>query len=190
MILGGVCGAVSSPGHTTLFRDGSGSMGYYVRAFCTASQPPPLQVVLDALAASGVALSAEGVPPEDLREADWDEAAIGFAAGQPPALVTCDRQTGAHNLVREEVQQFIEFLQDAPASPERKRVVDHLRATKFIVACRLPESAADEEDGSCAAGRAFLSYFVAHCGGLVQADGRGFYEGDRIILAVGETTEK
>ena len=165
-------------------------MGYYVRAFCTASSPPPLQAVIDALAARGVALSAEGVTPEDLREADWEEAAIGFAPGQRPALVTCDRQTGAHNVLREEVEQFIEFVQDGPSSPERKRVIDHLRATKFIVACRLPEGAGEDDDRGCAASRAFLSYFVSHCGGMIQADGRGFYDDDRILLAVGEPAEK
>ena len=74
MISGGVCGAVVSPGHHQLFRDGSGFMGYYVRAFCTSSQPPSLQVVLDALASNGVALAAaEGTPPEDLRAGDWEE---------------------------------------------------------------------------------------------------------------------
>src|SRR5437762_1914758 len=115
MISGGVCGAPPrAPVTTTLFRDGSGFMGYYTRAFCTASQPPPLQVVLEALTARGVVLAAEGATPEELREPDWEEAAIRFAPGRDPAQVTCDRETGAHNVLREEVQQFIEFLYDGP----------------------------------------------------------------------------
>jgi hypothetical protein len=160
-------------------------MGYYVRAFCTASVPPPLQAVLDAHSARGVSLAAD-TPPEDLRAPDWEEVALALGPGQPPVIVTCDRETTpGPTLMREEVQQFIEFLQDAPPSPARKRVVDHLRATRFIVACRLPGTAsADDQAGGCAAGRAFLSYFVTHCGGLVQADGEGFYEGDRLLLAV------
>jgi hypothetical protein len=161
-------------------------MGYYVRAFCTASMSPPLGMVLNALAARGIVLAADAVPPEDLRASDWEEVSLGFGPHKRPFVVTCDRETSAgQTLVREEVQQFIEFLQDAPPSPARKRVVDHLRATRFIVACRFPAAAAaDDLEGGCAAGRAFLSYFVAHCGGLVQADGEGFYEGDQIILAV------
>lgn len=163
-------------------------MGYYVRAFCSASVPPPLAAVLDALAERGVHLAADAVPPEDLRASDWEEVTLGFGPKKRPFVVTCDREASAghtHTLMREEVQQFIEFLQDAPASPARKRVVDHLRATRFIIACRLPGAApADDDEGGCAAGRAFLSYFVAHCGGLVQADGEGFYEGDRVVLAV------
>jgi hypothetical protein len=161
-------------------------MGYYVRAFCTASMAPPLGVVLNALAARGIVLAADAVPPEDLRASDWEEATLGFGPNQRRFVVTCDRETSpGHTVVREEVQQFIEFLQDGPPSPERKRVVDHLRATRFIIACRFPAAAAaDDDEGGCAAGRGFLSYFVAHCGGLVQADGEGFYEGDRIVLAV------
>jgi hypothetical protein len=165
-------------------------MGYYVRAFCTASNPPPLQVVLDALAARGVEISAAEASVEDLRDPHWDEAPLAFGPGRRPALVTCDRETGAHNVLREEVQQFVEFLHDSPPSPERKRVVDHLRATKSIIACRMPEAAADDDDGGCQACRAFLSHFVAHCGGMVQIDGRGFYDGDRLLLAVGEAAEK
>jgi len=161
-------------------------MGYYVRAFCTASMAPPLGVVLNALTARGIAIAADAVPPEDLRASDWEEATLGFGPNRRSFVVTCDRETSpGHTLVREEVQQFIEFLQDGPPSPERKRVVDHLRATRFIIACRFPAAAAaDDDEGGCAAGRGFLSYFVAHCGGLVQADGEGFYEGDRIVLAV------
>jgi hypothetical protein len=159
-------------------------MGYYVRAFCTASASPPLQAVLDELAARGVALSADGVGPEDLRAPDWEEVAL-VGTSQRRVVVTCDRENVAgQDLLREEVQQFIEFLQDAPPSHERKRVVDHLRATRFIVACRLPAVAAAEDEAGCAVGRAFLAYFVAHCGGLVQADGEGFYEGDRLVIAV------
>jgi hypothetical protein len=30
----------------------------------------------------------------------------------------------------------------------------------------------------------FLTYFVEHCGAMIQADGEGFYEGHNVILAL------
>jgi hypothetical protein len=38
-----------------------------------------------------------------------------------------------------------------------------------------------DDDGYTAAG-VFLSYFVDHCGGLIQADGEGFYERERLLV--------
>jgi len=154
-------------------------MGQYVRAFCTAPSSPPLDAILERLAGRGVRLVPTDTDPHEVRSAEWEEVALADGSGRPPMLVTCgrDHRSGL-NHVREELQGFIEFLRDVPASSERQRVLDHLRATKFIVACQLPE------DDLAGAARAFLSYFEESCGGLVQADGEGFYDGDHLLLPV------
>lgn len=56
----------------------------------------------------------------------------------------------------------------------------HLGQTRFTVACQLPTSDIDD-DGYDAVG-AFLEYFVTHSGGMIQADGEGFYRGNRLIV--------
>ena len=66
----------------------------------------------------------------------------------------------------------------------KKRVLDHLKATRFIIALRLPK--ADMDDAGWDANGQILTYFLDHCGALIQADGEGFYEGSKLILELGE----
>jgi hypothetical protein len=58
--------------------------------------------------------------------------------------------------------------------------LEHLAATAFVIACQLPSS--DIEDDGYNVNGHFLTFFVEHCGGMIQADGEGFYEGDKLIL--------
>jgi hypothetical protein len=58
-------------------------------------------------------------------------------------------------------------------------VLDHPGQTRAVVSARLLGDI--DNDGQTAAG-VVLVYYVEHCGGLIQADGEGFYEGDRVIL--------
>ena len=64
----------------------------------------------------------------------------------------------------------------------KKRIVDHLKATRFIIALRLPK--ADMDDAGWDANGQILTYFLDHCGALIQADGEGFYEGAKLILEI------
>ena len=58
-------------------------------------------------------------------------------------------------------------------------MLDHLQQSKAVVAAQL---LGDIDDDAYTAAGTFLAYFVEHCGGLIQADGEGFYEGDRLIV--------
>jgi hypothetical protein len=60
-------------------------------------------------------------------------------------------------------------------------VTNHLEASKAVVAVQL---LGDVEDDGFGAVVHFLAYFVEHCGGLVQADGEGFYDGDDLLVAL------
>lgn len=82
--------------------------------------------------------------------------------------------------MREEIEEFMELLEDAPNNRSRRRAENHLRNTRFIVAAQLPTSDIDE-DGLAALGL-FLTYFVDNNGAMIQADGEGFYEGEKIIV--------
>jgi hypothetical protein len=79
----------------------------------------------------------------------------------------------------EEVDGFIDSLEHVGESPEKQRVLEHLQHTKAVVAAQLLGDI--DDDGYTAAG-VFLSYFVDHCGGLIQADGEGFYERERLLV--------
>jgi hypothetical protein len=129
-----------------------------------------------------VTLAPESGDPEDLREADWEEMALAYEPGRPPLLLTCSREDGSgRGELREEIEQFIDFVRDLPESPERGRVLDHLRATRFVVACHLPD---EPDQRGQAAGLALVAIFVEQCKGLTQIDGRGFFDGAALLVPV------
>jgi len=156
-------------------------MSYYVRVFCRADESPPLCTVIDYVTGDRPQLSI--VSDDALNYADWEGATMTYKANKQPILVECNRNTGEEDcLAAEELAEFVELAEDSEDSPGKQQVIAHLRATKFIVACRLPTS--DIDDDGYEANSQLLNYFVEHCGGMIQADGEGFYREDEVILPV------
>lgn len=156
----------------------SADMGYYVRAFCTSGDLPPLRTILESAKQQGmsVELETEHVAP-DLDSPDWREAELRYKPGNQPIPVDVIRSRD--ELLSDEIEEFVEFLEDAPDSAAKDKVLQHLRETKAIVATQL---LGDVDDDGYAAAGTFLNYFVEHCGGMIQADAEGFYEGDELIV--------
>jgi len=170
-------------------------MGYYVRVFCTAPDVPRLRSIQDWLHdqestavidepnhAIAAAAAGELRPPIlNLSNSNWEQIAISYKLGKPPILAECDRDDGTpDSTIREELEEFVQQLAEVEHSSARQRVLDHLAATKFVVVCQLPVSSIDD-DGYEANGD-FLTYFVEHCGGMVQADAEGFYDGEELLV--------
>ena len=174
------------------------AMAYYVRAFCTSPRVPALAEIQRWLAtrrskavldnpnhavevAQGRASSS---PTLDLHASDWDQIAVTYKPGKLPILAECNRDDGSEDsLLRQEIGEFLELLQEAGSDAARQRVSEHLQATRFIVACQVPTS--DIEDEGLEANGEFLGFFVEHCGGMTQADGEGFYDGNKLLLPLG-----
>jgi hypothetical protein len=174
---------------------GRDAMGYYIRAFCTAQHPPRLadiqgwlrergsRAVLDdpdhaVMASRDNAISA---PILDLDTSEWQQVALIYKVAKLPILAECSRDDGKQDsLLHAEVREFADAVREALPEDARTRVLAHLQATQFIVACQLPTSDIDD-DGYDANGY-FLAYFVKHCGAMIQADGEGFYDGSTMIL--------
>jgi hypothetical protein len=172
-------------------------MGYYVRAFCTDSNIPDLATIQAWLRKRGSpaviddpnhaveAAEAGELRPAilDLATSDWEQVAIAYRAGKLPILAECNRDDGTdESLMREEIAEFVDVIGEPGRSAAKKRVLEHLAATKFVVACQLPTS--DLEDDGLDANGEFLNFFVEHCGGMIQADGEGFYDNDEVIVAL------
>ena len=170
-------------------------MGYYVRAFCTASKVPDLAAIQSWLRERGSAAVIDGPdraveaaqqgvskpPVLELQSSDWEQVAVVYRTGKLPILAECNRDDGTDtSLLRQELEEFIELIAEPGLSEPKKQVLEHLRSTKFIIACQLPTS--DIEDDGYDANGDFLTYFVEQCGGMIQADGEGFYEGAEVIV--------
>ena len=161
-------------------------MGYFVRAFCTTGEAPAISRVLDFATKLGSTVRLDpDVTALDLADPTWDQVGVLYKDGKLPILVEVDRDGSGDNddsLLKEEIEEFLEFVAEAPDNASRRKVEAHLRATKFIVAAQLATSDIDD-DGYNALGN-LLGYFVERNGGLIQADGEGFYEGETLIVAL------
>jgi hypothetical protein len=147
--------------------------------FCTADEVPSINAVLGDLASQGFRLKADAGDQPDLDSVDWLQFGFRYADGKEPIEVECNRNTGEKSLCHEECAEFIEALENSETSTALEGVTDQLQKTAFVVACQLPS---DIDDAGYEALGALLAHFVRHCGGMIQADGEGFYEGDQVIL--------
>jgi hypothetical protein len=147
-------------------------MGYYLRAFCTSDKTSPLRAVFEWAKHRGVHLEA---PSADLDAPGWKHAEVVYKSDRQPFVA----EVNTGDLLQEELEEFVDFLEDVADSPEKQEVLDHLEQSKAVVAVQLLGDV--DEAGYTAAGT-FLTYFVDHVGGLIQADGEGFYDGDRLVV--------
>jgi hypothetical protein len=170
-------------------------MNYYVRVFCINAEVPDLASIQAWLGESGSAAlidepdhaieAAEagepGRPILDLATSEWEQVAIVYRAGKLPILAECHRDDGTTEcLMRKEIAKFQELIGEPEGSASRRHILQHLAATRFMIICQLPSS--DMEEDGFDANSEFVLYFVEHCGGMVQADGEGFYSGSRMIV--------
>ena len=157
-------------------------MAYCIRAFCTSNDLPPLNKVINYAENQGIKLNIHkdfiGVDPNSI---NWEQVGLTYKTEKLPFLVEINRDDGSADcLCKQEVMEFKRFLEDTNDSPEKKKVFQHLSNTRYIVVSQIPTS--DFDDDGYNANGDFLEYFVKNHGGMIQADGEGFYEGHNLIV--------
>jgi hypothetical protein len=98
-------------------------VGYYVRAFCTAEEPPTVRSVLQALESRGVQLTVEDDynNPETLDTPDWQQFGFLYKPGKRGILVECNRHNGSEDcLAAEESKEFVEMIGPPGRSKQKK----------------------------------------------------------------------
>jgi hypothetical protein len=69
-----------------------GTVGYYLRAFCTSEDLPPLGRVFEWAAAQRVLFALENAPdPDELDSARWRWAELRYEHGKRPLVVDVSR---------------------------------------------------------------------------------------------------
>lgn len=167
--------------HDVNFVAENSNMPYRIRAFCTSLITPSLSQVFDYATSKGVHLVADDMHgPTDIDSSEWSEVEIVYKPDKGPLVVECNRDDGTEDcLARVEPQEFIDEIGSPGLSIVKRRIIKHLKATKCIIASQL---LSDIDDDGFDANGTFLSYFVEHCGGMIHADGEGFYDKDKLIL--------
>jgi hypothetical protein len=119
-----------------------------------------------------VQLEAVDANPDESR---WSHSEVVYDSQRQPFVAEAD----SGELLQEEIEEFSEFLEDVADSPGATKVREHLAQSKAVVAVQL---LGDVDDVALTAAGTFLAYFAQNCGGMVQADGEGFYEGDTLLV--------
>jgi hypothetical protein len=149
-------------------------VSYFLRAFCRSAELPSPQEAVAFAASRGVNLRIA----DD--EAGWPQFVIAGGADDRPLLVVEASSAGdPDSLFEDEIEEFLDLLDDAPTSTAARSVVDRLRQSRSIVALQII-GAEDEE--AVAAASPLLTFFAERCDGQIQADGEGFYDGDKLIV--------
>ncbi len=159
-------------------------MGNYIRAFCVGEEVPPITKVVQWLATREVHLKVADGDPMRMQSRGWEQVSLIYKEGKLPIIARCTRVDGKDPSAGDEVKDFIQRIGAVGKNKAKKRVVEHLKATRFVIALRLPKG--DMDDAGWDANGQILTYFLDHCGALIQADGEGFYEGSKLILELGE----
>jgi len=160
-------------------------MGNYIRAFCVGEEVPPITKVVQWLGTRDVHVKVADGDPMKMQSRGWEQVSLVYKEGKLPIIARCTRtdakgSAAASDGAGDELKMFIERIGQPGKNKMKKRVLDHLKATRFIVALRLPKG--DMDDAGWDANGQILTYFLDHCGALIQADGEGFYEGAKLIL--------
>lgn len=158
-------------------------MGYYLRTFCTAASVPKLRAVVDFVSERGYPLV---IPTDygvvDLNTTDWQQAEFTCERDRSRFVAETARDDGGPEcLFGQEVAEFAAMISELRARAA-KPILRHLRSSKYVVSTQIlfDESGHFEVD----AANVFLSYFEERCGGLLQADGEGFYRRGKLVLAL------
>lgn len=151
-------------------------MPYYVRAFCKSETLPTIEEIESTLKSNYPDIRIE---TEDERVGKWENAEYYYKNGNEPVIVECSFKEGSESLATEECGEFIEEIGSPGLSLAKRKVIDHLKNTKYIISCQLLNDI--DDDGYHLNGE-LLNLFVDKYGGIIQADGEGFYSGHKIIV--------
>ena len=158
-------------------------MAFIARVFCTAVATPSLAEVFAWTARHGFTLTLDpGSADAPIDSPEWNVAGALFAPGRRPFLIDAKRDSGRFApLFRDEIAEFAARVERLPATAARERVLTHLARTHYVIA---NEYLSDADEATLSAGGALLDYFVARHGGMVHADGEGFWDGGELLLAL------
>src|SRR6266850_1433342 len=120
-------------------------MGNYIRAFCVGEEVPPITKVVQWLGTRDVHVKVADGDPMKMQSRGWEQVSLVYKEGKLPIIARCTRTDakGSASAV-DELKMFIERIGQPGKNKVKKRVVDHLKATRFIVSLPLPK--VDTED--------------------------------------------
>ena len=158
-------------------------MGYYTRVFCRSQVKPSINDLLENLNLSGYPIE-RNLDLENEKAVEWTKFELNYDSERVPLLVEINEVGKLDSLAEEEIAEFLEWI-GKPKFFEfkKKKVIQHLNQTKYIVCIQLPTS--DIVDKGYEVNGTLMAYLERNFSGMIQADGEGFYYNNRLWLELG-----
>jgi hypothetical protein len=155
-------------------------MPYYVRAFCKSTKIPKIEEIFNYANGQGFNFRLElNEGTLDNEGENWHSFEMKYKEGKSPIIVELNLVNDTDEIGKEEVQEFIEEIGSPGISLKKRKVINHLKETKYIIANQL---LGDIDDDGYDANGEFMKYFVDNFEGMQYADGEGFYDKDMTLL--------
>jgi hypothetical protein len=147
-------------------------MSYYVRAFCTSGTVPTIRTILGWLRQAGFDAEAVGESAKALDSPAWKSFELIYHPDKESLLVECRRNTSKRSMCQQTAKEELNALEDLDDSEAKKRVMDCVMNTRFIIDCTVT---GDLKRKDALTVRSVLDVFVDHCGALIDMEDSGFW---------------
>ena len=149
-----------------------------MRVFCRENTAPTPGEILQSVGAAKLSASLDPEAVIDPTDPDWQHLLLRLPEGST-LIVDRDRSPNG-GVVREEVDAFLARLDSVPNSRAKRRVVDHLRETRQVIALQVPTSSIDSSGWTVV--RAIVRLLIRSADGMAQAEGQGFYLDNDLVV--------
>jgi hypothetical protein len=138
-------------------------MSYYIRAFCRADRSPAFSELQKFMRDKDPHYRLEG--EVDDNNSCWTDFILHYKEGKLPILVEiawCDEDSSPG---KEELEEFLEDIGPPGFSLKKRKIINHLKQTKYIVCCQIPVS--DVDDDGFLANQLLMTFFIVNYQGLI-----------------------
>lgn len=153
-------------------------MSYYIRAFCKADKSPDFSEMEKFMSAKSPQYRLEG--EVDDNNSYWTDFILHYKERKLPLLVEISWCDDEGSIGREELEEFLHALGSPGFSLRKRKVIRHLKQTKFIVCCQIPVS--DVDDDGFLANQRLMHFFAVNYQALIHVENEGFYARNNTIL--------
>lgn len=141
-------------------------MSYYIRAFCRSQRSPAFSDLQKFLNGRNPHYHLEG--EVDDNNSYWTDFIFHYKEGRLPILVEINWCDDDSSLGKEELEEFLQDIGSPGLSLKKRKVIKHLKQTKYIICCQIPAS--DVDDDGFSANQQLMDFLIHHYQALVLKD--------------------
>src|SRR5688572_18081131 len=118
-------------------------MGYYTRVFCKSTDTPSFSSLQRYMAS--IDSSYKLVGTTDDHSNSWTDFEFHYKQGKLPIIVEVNWTDDEGSIGREEIGEFLEDIGAPGLSFKKRKVINHLKQTNYIICNQLPVSDIDDD---------------------------------------------